>query len=500
MVNIIVQVSKYVLLALMVFFTIETYMVLQRRDDRSRRRIMRKQILLMVLFNMTAYGVMFVVKREQIFLFMFLLVTGYILIVQILYRVIYRKASLILLNTMCMLLSVGLVIQTRLGTDKALKQFIIAAVSTMLCFIIPVFVRKVRWVARLTWVYAAVGVLLLAAVFLLGRVTGGAILNLTIAGISFQFSEFVKITVVLFMAGMLQEKHDFKTVMITTVVAAVHVGILALSADLGAALVYFVAYIVMVFVATRNPGYAFLGLGGMAGASVVAYKMFAHVRTRVAVWRDPFLDYEGTGYQIVQALFGLCAGGWFGTGLFRGNPEMIPLAYEDFTFAAIAEEFGILFAICLILLCMGMYLLIINIAMRLEKPFYKLVALGLGSEYAFQVFLTIGGTTKFIPMTGITLPLVSYGGSSVMCTIMMISIIQGLYILRKDENREQLSELRSRIEQERMEQARRWAQKEAGPQTTYRQQPVTKQIPEYQDELTKRIEKQTEEGIAFRDH
>ena len=501
MTNILIQISKYLLLTYMIFFTLETYMILQRRDDRSRRRIMRKQIFLMVLFNATAYAVMYVATRERIMIIMFLLVTGYILIVQILYRLIYRKASLILLNTMCMLLSVGLVIQTRLGTETALKQFIIAAGSTLLCFVIPVFVRKVRWIQKMTWAYAVVGVLLLAAVFLFGRVTGGANLNITVGGISFQFSEFVKITVVLFMAGMLQERHDFKTVLLTTIVAAVHVGILALSADLGAALVYFVAYIVMVYVATRNPGYAALGLAGMAGASSIAYRMFAHVRTRVTVWRDPFLDYEGTGYQIVQALFGVCAGGWFGTGLFRGNPEMIPLAYEDFTFAAIAEEFGILFSICLILLCMGMYLLIINIAMRLEKPFYKLVALGLGSEYAFQVFLTIGGTTKFIPMTGITLPLVSYGGSSIMCTIIMISIIQGLYILRKDENREELSELRQRIEQERKEQELRW-QKEAEQQRrkTVRAKKYDQPIPEYEDELTKRIEKKTEEGIAFRNH
>ena len=495
MVNILVEVSKYLLLVYMVFFTIETYMVLQRRDDRSRRRIMRKQIGLMVLFNITAYMVMYAVKREEIMLKMLILVIGYILVVQILYRVIYRKASLILLNAMCMLLSIGFVIQTRLGTETAYKQFIIASGSTLLCFIIPVFIRRVRWVSKLTWAYAVVGVLLLAGVFLFGRVTGGANLSLTIGGISFQFSEFVKITVVLFMAGMLQERHDFKTVLLTTLVAAVHVGILALSADLGAALVYFVAYIVMVFVATRNPGYTVLGLGGMAGASVIAYKMFQHVRTRVSVWKDPFQDYEGTGYQIIQALFGVCAGGWFGTGLFRGHPEMIPLAYEDFTFAAIAEEFGILFSICLILLCMGMYLRIINIAMRLEKPFYKLVALGLGTEYAFQVFLTIGGTTKFIPMTGITLPLVSYGGSSIMCTIIMISVIQGLYILRKDENREEIAGLRERIQQERLEQERKWQRQEQKTQTGY-----AHPIPEYQDELAKRIEKQTEERIAFRDH
>lgn len=478
----------------MVFFTIGMYRILQRRDDRSRRRIMRSQIGWMILFNLVAYMAMYAAKRDPMMLRMLVYVIGYILIVQLLYRLIYRKASLILLNAMCMLLSIGFVIQTRLGIETAFKQFVIAAGSTMLCFIIPVFVRRVRWVSRMTWAYAVIGILLLAGVFLFGRVTGGANLSLTIGGISFQFSEFVKITVVMFMAGMLQERHDFKTVVITTIVAALHVGILALSADLGAALVYFVAYIVMVFVATRNPGYAVLGLGGMAGASLVAYRMFAHVRTRVSVWKDPFLDYEGTGYQIIQALFGVCAGGWFGTGLFRGHPEMIPLAYEDFTFAAIAEEFGILFSICLILLCMGMYLLIINIAMRLEKPFYKLVAIGLGSEYAFQVFLTVGGTTKFIPMTGITLPLVSYGGSSIMCTIIMISIIQGLYILRKDENREGLADIRERIEQERLEREKQWQQI---------QQPSNEQrkpIPEYQDELEKRLEKQAEEGIAFRDH
>ncbi len=534
MVTILVEISKYVLLAIMVFFTVETYMILQRRDDRSRRRIMRNQIGLMVLFDLVAFLIMYAVTQEREMLMMLVMVIGYILVVQILYRIIYRKASLVLLNTMCMLLSVGFVIQSRLGLEMARKQFLIAAFSTLLCFAIPVFIRRVRWVARLTWVYAVLGILLLAGVFLFGRVTGGANLSLTIGGISFQFSEFVKITVVLFMAGMLQERHDFRTVVITTAVAAVHVGILALSADLGAALVYFVAYIVMVFVATQPPGYACLGLGGMAGASLIAYRMFGHVRTRVAVWRDPFSDYEGTGYQIVQALFGICAGGWFGTGLFRGHPEMIPLAYEDFTFAAIAEEFGILFAVCLILLCMGMYLLIVNIAMRLEKPFYKLVALGLGSEYAFQVFLTIGGTTKFIPMTGITLPLVSYGGSSIMCTIIMLSIIQGLYIVRKDENRQELAGIWERMEnvlEERERRERPGPDPGAGAQDRFdpytgapvqaRYHPYTgeplqdrfdpytgrplqgPQIPqktETQDELERRIEKQAEESIAFRDH
>ena len=227
-------------------------------------------------------------------------------------------------------------------------------------------------------------------------------------------------------------------------VAAMHVGILVLSKDLGTALVFFMAYLVIVYVSTEKPSYALAGLMALVLASVAAYFLFGHVRTRVEIWRDPFADYKVKGYQIVQALFGLTAGGWFGTGLFKGKPDTIPLASYDFTFAAISEEFGILFSICLILLCMSTFLLIVNISMKMSKNFYRLIAIGLGVEYAVQVFLTIGGTTKFIPMTGITLPLVSYGGSSVMSTIIMLSIIQGLYVLREDEEGEELEENRKK--------------------------------------------------------
>ena len=445
MIQIIVQVSKYILLALMVFFTIETYMVLRNRSQRARDRIMGKQIFLLVVFNIVAYLVMFLKSADVTMLVLCGGVILYIVIMEIIYHLLYKRASMILLNTMCMLLSVGFIIQARLGIDYALKQLMIVAISSVIALFIPVFIQKVRIVRDLTWLYGIMGILLLGAVFLFSAVSRGANLSLTIGGISFQFSEFVKILIVFFMAGMLQDNPNFKKVLVVTVVAALEVGLLVLSRDLGAALIYFVAYIVMVTVATHKIRYAFLGLAGMAGASAAAYKLFSHIRVRVDVWRDPFADYQGTGYQIVQALFGVCAGGWFGTGLFCGSPDMIPLAIEDFTFAAICEELGILFGICLILLCMGLYLLIVNMAMRLGKPFYKLIAIGLGTEYAFQVFLTIGGTTKFIPMTGITLPLVSYGGSSVMCTIIMIAIVQGLYILRKDEDEQFEEDQRRRL-------------------------------------------------------
>jgi cell division protein FtsW (lipid II flippase) len=121
------------------------------------------------------------------------------------------------------------------------------------------------------------------------------------------------------------------------------------------------------------------------------------------------------------------------------------VAVKDEIFAAICEEFGTVFGICLILVCMSMFILIVNMSMQIRRRFYKLISLGLGVEYAFQVFLTIGGVTKFIPLTGITLPLVSYGGSSVVSTIVMLAIIQGLYILREDEEEELVRAVESQV-------------------------------------------------------
>ncbi len=123
----------------------------------------------------------------------------------------------------------------------------------------------------------------------------------------------------------------------------------------------------------------------------------------------------------------------FGLGLNQGLPSKIPVVEKDFVFAAIAEEMGGIFAICVIMICISCFLIIFNISMQLKEPFYRLVAMGLGTVYAFQVFLTIGGVIKFIPSTGVTLPLVSYGGSSLLSTMILMGIIQALYVMQADE-------------------------------------------------------------------
>ena len=203
--------------------------------------------------------------------------------------------------------------------------------------------------------------------------------------------------------------------------------------DLGGAAIFFIIYCCMLYFALKKIYVlGILGVSGVLGC-IAGYKLFPHVRNRFLAWRDPFSYIEGQGYQITQSLFAIGTGSWFGMGLNDGSPDKIPIVTRDFIFSAISEEMGGVFAVCLILCCMCTLILFINIAMQIKDRFYKLVALGLGTAYGFQVFVTIGGVTRFIPSTGVTLPLISYGGSSLLATLMVFAIIQGLYILRTDE-------------------------------------------------------------------
>lgn len=432
MINVIVELSKYIILTLMIVYTFHCFYMVRRQSEEEKKELLHQQLMLIFFMDFTAFLVIYLKTFEFKVVLFYMEMMVYFAAIQILYRLFYKKASLLLLNNMCMLLSVGFIMLCRLDIEAATRQLMIVAAGSAVALVIPVMVRKMRFLKDLTWVYAGIGVALLGAVLVLAQTSYGA--KLSLMGI--QPSEAIKITFVFFMAALLSKDTSFATVVKATVVAAMHVGILVLSRDLGSAVIFFVAYLVMIYVSTKKKAYLGIGLAGGAAASVVAYFLFGHVRERVSAWKDPMAVYQNEGYQIVQSLFAIGTGGLFGMGLCQGSPEVIPIVKNDFIFSAICEELGGIFAICLILVCMNFFLMIVNIALKIKNRFYKLIALGLGTEYAFQVFLTIGGATKFIPLTGVTLPLVSYGGSSVMSTILMIAIIQGLYILREDEDEE----------------------------------------------------------------
>ncbi len=438
MTNLIAQIAKYLIIILMALYTMECYTVFRKKDEESKQYLFLRQDMLIFFIHFAAYLVIFLEMQELDVLLFYGAQVIYLLAVLILFRNLYPMASKLLINNMCMLLVIGFVMNARLKYEQSVRQFVIVAASTVVALLIPVIIRKIRFITKIYYAYALLGIGMLALVAVAARVTYGAKISIDIGGFSFQPSEFVKIVFVFAIAGLLTHAKDFRRIVIATVLAAIHVLILVVSTDLGGALIFFITYLVMLFIATKNPFYTFAGfLAGGAGA-VGAYFMFSHIRTRVQVWLDPFADYQLTGYQIAQGLFSIAAGGWFGVGLFQGTPEAIPLAEQDMMFTAICEELGSIFGICLILVCMSCFIMIVNIGMQLTNPYYRLVAVGLGTMYAVQVILTVGGSTKLIPLTGVTLPLVSYGGSSILSTLIMFAIVQGLYMLRSDEEEDRL--------------------------------------------------------------
>lgn len=433
MVNIIVEISKYLIIILMAVYTFSCFSIFTKEYEKDEKSVLLRQNIVMFLMQFLAYLVMYLKTGEQKMLFFYVAQVVLLLAVILLYSLIYPTVSRLIVNNMCMLISIGLIMITRLSYENAMKQFIFVGLGAAIGLIVPVIIRRMKSLIDMTYIYAGVGFGALALVAVFAVTSGGAKLGFTIAGVGIQPSEFVKILFVFFVASSLKKAVSFKEVVITTAIAAAHVLILVLSTDLGAALILFVVYLVMLYVATRQPFYAIAGLGGGSVAAVVGYHLFAHIKVRVAAWKNPFATYSEGGYQLAQSLFAIGTGSWFGMGLCQGSPDLIPVADTDFIFSAIAEELGLIFALCLILICVSCYVMFLNIAMEIHNQFYKLIALGLGTCYIFQVFLTIGGVTKFIPSTGVTLPLVSYGGSSMLSTMIMFGIIQGLYIIREDE-------------------------------------------------------------------
>lgn len=433
MANIIIQLSKYLMILLITAYVFFCFSIFGFRDPDRKRRMLRKQTVLMFLIHVLAFVSMYLATDDIKMLAFYLMQVSLFAAVLLLYTIIYPKVSRLVVNNMCMLLCIGMIMLTRLDYASAVKQFAIATAAITLSLFVPVIIRKFKLLSEWRKFYAIAGIASLAVVLVFGQVAGGALLGFKVNGISIQPSELVKIIFVFFAASSFKISLEFKNIVITTAIAAFHVLILVVSRDLGAALIIFVVYLVMLYVATRQPLYIAAGLGAGSLASVMAYHLFSHVRVRVVAWQDPLAAYDNGGFQIVQFLFAIGSGGWFGMGLFQGAPETIPVATSDGIFAAISEEMGLIFALCMILICLSCYVMFLNIAMQLHNMFYKMVALGLGTCYIFQAFLNIGGVTKFIPSTGVTLPLVSYGGSSLLGTLIMFAIIQGLYIVREDE-------------------------------------------------------------------
>ncbi len=429
----VIELSSYFIPMCIVLYTFLAFWSFAYRQEDHYKGIYIAQSFLIFAVQLLCFMNLALISRNKQYVLLYGFIQLFLLVCIMLVTKIYKNASKLLLNNMCMLLGIGLCMISRLSFQKAMKQYIIVIASFALSLVIPFLFTKIRFLKKLTWFYAAVGIFLLSAVLIFGEVTHGSKISFAIAGITFQPSEFVKILFLFFIAASLWEDSSLKRVFLTAVVAGLHVLILVISTDLGSALVFFIGFVFVVFISTRN--YWYLLAGGLGGslAAVIAYFMFDHVKIRVLAWQDPWSYIDNQGYQITQSLFALGSGSWFGMGLLQGNPKAIPYVDADFIFSAICEELGVIVGICIILICLTSFIMIMQIALRIRDRFYQMIVYGIGIMYMFQIFLTIGGGIKFIPLTGVTLPFISYGGSSIMTTMIMFFIIQGIYIRLQQE-------------------------------------------------------------------
>ncbi len=440
------EISKYVIDLFMFLYTLEAFMTFRFKTEKKRRGIYIRQIICMYVVQISCFVQIIARTGKPVYLFFFAFQIIIFASVIMLFYVIYPEGNRLIINNCCMLLAISMIILTRLSYDRAVKQFFIVTASFVIGFFIPQIILKVDTLKKFTWVYAAVGIVAIGAVLLYGAATNGSKITFTLAGITFQPSEAVKILFLFFMAGALCEAKEIWQLFLVSCVAALHVIILVLSKDLGSALIFFVIYLAMIYISTDNPGYLILGLTFGAFASMVAYKLFSHIQVRVHAWLDPFTDIESSGYQLSQSLFGISSGGWFGLGLYGGSPTSIPYVEQDFIFSAIAEEMGVIFAVLMALVCVSTFLMIMYEGYYIRDRYYRLVICGIGVAFIFQTFLTIGGGSKFIPLTGVTLPLVSYGGTSVLVTIVMMMVVEGVCLIRTDERFEAMERRRKRMQ------------------------------------------------------
>ena len=295
-------------------------------------------------------------------------------------------------------------------------------------------VRRVRGPGPLIWLASAISLILLALPFLLGREINGARNWVDLGFFSFQPSEIVKPVLVLVLACFMARRRFLPWLVFTFSCLA----LLMLQRDLGAALLYYCVALLLFWISSGSLPSLILGLCGGAAGALWGYEHFAHVQRRVQIWINPWKDYQNAGYQIVQSLVAIASGGLFGVGLGLGAPTSIPIYTSDFIFSVICEQFGLIFGICVLLVYGALLWRGAAIAMEARRRFHALAAMGATLLLGLQTFLIIGGVLKLIPLTGVTLPFVSYGGTSLVSSMCLAGLIQGVDGLNKDDLREDM--------------------------------------------------------------
>lgn len=366
----------------------------------------------------------------------FALIMGVVLCVLIGYshfivRRFYPDGDKFILIFASVLAVVGVAMLYRINPNTAIKQLIWIALGIIGYILIVVILPDLKSFAKYKNVYMIITLVLMPLALIFGTEQFGAKNWILIGPISFQPSEFAKIALVLYLAAALATyeskksfKEEVKQLFQPALVAGFSMGCMVLQRDLGSALIFFGISITLLYVATSKKKYVFTALGLAAIGSVAGYTMFGHVRERVMIWRDPWKYALGSSYQIVEGMYSIAAGGLFGVGLGQGHFQNLPVKESDMIYAIICEEFGIIFAIGLMIIYFLLFYRGIRAAFVTKDSCSQLIAVGFSTMIACQTLVIIGGIFSVIPLTGITLPIISYGGSSVLTIFFALGILQ----------------------------------------------------------------------------
>ncbi len=387
-----------------------------------------------VMLTVSLYLQMYAYLGDSRLLYLYMTQLASYAVLILLYRAIYREPAGILFNCIFLLISIGTAFLARLNMETAVKQTIISIFAFPVLLIIPYVIRRLKISAIAGFLLLAAGLVLLALPAVFGEEINGATNWFVIGGLKVQPSEFVKLTYVIGIASVLSAKasenckkfNNKNRIAAITLMAALHVIILVYERDLGAALIFYVVFIFMLHHMLKKAYIIPVGIFTGAAAAYTGYKLFPHIEIRVRAFLDPIASYESGGYQTAQSLFAIGYGGWFGSGIGEGIPETIPVGESDFIFSVIVEESGAMFGICLILIYCAMFAELIRISGRVKTEPYSQLGIGFSLMLMLQTFLNIGGAVKLIPSTGVTLPLISAGGSSLVSMLIMFAVLQGV--------------------------------------------------------------------------